>query len=280
MRLRLLKELDEKDVIELTPEWLAAEYDRLNKELFGGKLGPCAFGIFTTGKGQNGGVLGWFRITGPSVRVSNRNRKMYQLDLWGEKNYVTRENFVAICKPKIELNGNYRWTKKGASSVLLHEMCHYYCNMEGWRPKQHHGTEFKAIAFYVSQKSNGTFPVERIANAEMMQSVELNAATAEKKQRRTDAKLSRISVLLIYMFDGTVRMLTTSSRNLINDIIAHEARKGRCSKIMISSDPELKQSLADQRRLVESRSYRFWSLTPTEVQNMERYNFNVEWQRG
>lgn len=43
-----------------TTEWVQANYYKLNKELFNGKLGLCKLRPFTKGKGANGNILGWF----------------------------------------------------------------------------------------------------------------------------------------------------------------------------------------------------------------------------
>lgn len=34
-----------------TPQWMAEKYDEMNMKLFRNELGPCDFGIFTSGKG-------------------------------------------------------------------------------------------------------------------------------------------------------------------------------------------------------------------------------------
>ena len=42
-----------------TVEWMAAKYAEMNEQLFGGQLGQCDFDVFTTGRGSEGGTLGW-----------------------------------------------------------------------------------------------------------------------------------------------------------------------------------------------------------------------------
>ena len=69
MILREIGEIEDKrELMTPTVEWMARKYDEMNQTLFGGELGACSFKIFTTGKGSQGGVLGWFRITTNSIR--------------------------------------------------------------------------------------------------------------------------------------------------------------------------------------------------------------------
>lgn len=281
MKLRLLTEIDEKDVIEVTPQWMSAEYDRLNASLFGGKLMACDFALFTTGKGSEGGTLGWFKLTGSNLYVSKREHRIYKKDYWGDKTYITRENFVELCKPRIELNGNYRWTRKAAISTLVHEMCHYYCNMNGWRPVQHHGNEFRSIAFHVSQKSNEFFTVERIAKAEQMDQMELNSVMAAKKQRRMENKKSRVIATFLFMSNGTVRYLNACGWNLVELIKKEEAVRGnRCDKILASQDAELVEKLFSEGYRHVMRTYRYWDFTNKPILNeLENYDILKVWEK-
>ena len=281
MKLRLLSEIDEKDVVEVTPEWLSAQYDILNKKLFGGELGQCTFGIFTTGRGSQGGVLGWFKITGPGVYLETRTRRIYKRDYQG-KVYVNKDNFFEICKPRIELNGNYRWTKKAALSTLVHEMCHYRCNMHGYRPTQHHGSEFRSVAFEVSRRSRDIFTVERIASAEMMDTVELNSVAAEKKKRREENKKSRLIAVLVYLNNGTIRLVMTSSKDVIEEIVSFESKQNRCSKIVYSNDPDLKAFLIEKGYRTDTRSYRYWEIQNARdvLAEIGKYEFTTLWECG
>ena len=59
-----------------TVEWMAQKYQEMNEKLFGGELGYCDFNIFTTGRGSEGGTLGWFKITARNIRIRRYNRRM------------------------------------------------------------------------------------------------------------------------------------------------------------------------------------------------------------
>ena len=281
MKLRPINELNENDVIELTPQWMATEYDRLNASLFDGKLMECQFGLFTTGKGSQGGTLGWFKMTGRNLWVSKQSRRIYTRGGLGdsEKIWINKENFVEYCKPKIELNGNYRWTKKAALSTLVHEMCHYYCNMNGWRPAQHHGPDFMSIAFHVSQKSNEFFTVERVARAEQMSEVELNSEFAEKKKKREEAKKAKVIMTFIFMANGTVRLVNALNNEVVNNIVRLEFTGSRCKKIVVSRDPALMDVVFSRGYKGTMRAYRFWEVQNEDfVKELDNYDTQVKWE--
>lgn len=280
MKLRPINELNENDVIEVTPQWMATEYDRLNASLFDGKLMECQFGLFTTGKGSQGGTLGWFRMTGTGLFITSQTKRIFARGGLGnaDKIWINKENFVKYCKPKIELNGNYRWTRKAALSTLVHEMCHYYCNMNGWRPAQSHGREFMAIASHVSQKSNEFFTVERVARAEQMSEVELNGEFAEKKKKREEAKKAKVIMTFIFMVNGTVRLVNALNDAVVDNIVRTEFMGSRCKKIVVSRDPALMDVVFNKGYKGTMRAYRFWEVQNEDfVRNLNQYDTQVKW---
>ena len=197
MKLKLITEINQNELIDITPEWMSEKYDLMNRQLFGGKLGHCDFGIFTTGRGKNGGVLGWFKITGRNLKYNRQSRRMFVYNQYtGEKDYIDYDNFVQLCKPKIELNGNYRWTEKAALSTLVHEMCHYYNHMYGWVPRQSHGTDFRDIAYVVSSRSKGIFTVERVASAEQMDEMDFTDTMKDFNNRRASKGIHVFKLVL------------------------------------------------------------------------------------
>ena len=277
--MKLLTEIDESQVINLTTDWMAREYDRMNQQLFGGSLGSCDFGIFTTGKGSEGGTLGWFKITGQGVMIRRSTRRLFKKDIWGDEVWVTRQNFVPICKPRIELNGNYRWTQKAALSTLVHEMCHYYCNMYGHRPVQHHGPEFRDIAWTVSKKSGEFFTVERIARAEQMNEMELNAQMQAKRDTRRENKASKVIAVFVFMKNGEVRLVNAQNWNVVGEVERYETTHGKCEKIMYSQDPELIDYLFKHRYGSTMRTYRYWTITNNPVIGMlPQYEMQTRWE--
>jgi len=171
----MLTEVDDKQLIAITPEWMKEKFDEMNQLLFNGELKPCRLGLFTTGKGSQGHTLGWFKHSNLrwDVRTTyNGKHPCYVIDYWGDKVWLDGDNFNKYANPEIQLNGHYNWTEKAALSTLVHEMCHYYDFKDGWEPMQAHGPNFRRIAEMVSRKSNEFFTVERLAKAEQMQQMD------------------------------------------------------------------------------------------------------------
>ena len=77
-----------------TVEWMAERYNEANQKLFNGALGECDFNVFTTGRGSQGGTLGWFKIAARGIMVDRHSRKMFKQG-W-DRVYVDRKNFVEI----------------------------------------------------------------------------------------------------------------------------------------------------------------------------------------
>lgn len=63
-----------------TVEWMGKKYNEMNMQLFNNELGDCNFAIFTTGRGSEGGVLGWFKITAKNIRANRSDRHMFKMD--------------------------------------------------------------------------------------------------------------------------------------------------------------------------------------------------------
>ena len=186
MKLKLITEANQNELMEITTQWMAEKYNEMNQQLFNGELGGCDFSIFKTGKGSRGNVLGWFKMCGSGIKYNRSDRRLYYYNPYyvQPKTYINRNNFVELCKPRIELNGNYRWTEKAALSTLVHEMCHYYNVMYGYEPTRAHGREFKEIAAYVSSKSNCIFTVQRLASAEQMNEMDFTDSMKDFNNKR------------------------------------------------------------------------------------------------
>ena len=164
-------------------QWMAEKYEEMNQQLFNGELGACSFAIFTSGRGSEGGVLGWFKITARNIRIDRYSRRMFA-NYGFDRTYIDKSNFVDLCRPQIELNGNYTGTEHSFLATLAHEMCHYYTYMNGYAPKQGHGREFKDIGSIVSYRSNGMFTIQRLASAEQMTEMELSDEMKAKRAKR------------------------------------------------------------------------------------------------
>ena len=239
-----------------TREWMAAKYAEMNEQLFNGSLGNCSFDIFTTGRGSQGGTLGWFKIKGSRILIERRSRRMYK-DGW-DRIYINRSNFADLCYPTIELNGNYTGTEYGFLATLVHEMCHYYTYMNGYAPKQWHGPEFKEIGYIVSSRSNGLFTIQRLATAEEMSQLELSDEMKEKRAKRLANKKSSVSAVLVFTTNGKVKLTMTSSQNLIDTISNEENRRGE--NVITTNDSSVIDYLFSKGYRKNMRTWRYWSL--------------------
>ena len=282
----ILNEIDEKNLFVPDIEWMKVNYEKMNNLLFDGKLGECNFKIFKTGIGSNGNALGWFSITCENLKYNRESRRMYKYNPYGlsgynDKLWINKENFYKICKPVIELNGNYRWTQKSALSTLVHEMCHYYTYMNGYKPLQGHGKEFKNIAAYVSSKSNDFFTVERIASAEEMNEIELDTNIAARNQRRQENKESRIILMFLFMENGEIRLVNANSMKLVDFIVynyKNNKYKGstKIKEIKISTDERLKRIIFDEGYKNACTTYRYWNVENKPfINDLNNYNLQT-----
>lgn len=239
------------------PQWMAEKYNEMNQLLFNGALGACDFAIFTSGRGSEGGVLGWFKITARNIRVDRYSRRMFANQGWN-KAYIDKNNFVDLCRPRIELNGNYTGTEHSFLATLAHEMCHYYTYMNGYAPKQGHGREFKDIGSIVSYRSNGMFTIQRLASAEQMTEMELSDEMKAKRAKRLANKKSSVTAIIVFTKEGKVKLTMTSSQSLINMISTTE--EGRGDNVVTTNDAEIIEYLFGKGYRKNMRTWRYWSL--------------------
>lgn len=259
-----------------TEDWMEEKYQEMNRLLFNGELGDCQFGLFTTGEGSQGGVLGWFKITGRNMKVRRSTRRMFYRNWQGDVD-ITRDNFVYYCQPRIELNANYHGKEESFLTTLVHEMCHYYTYMDGKAPVQAHGREFKMACAMVQSTSGGRFTIQRVATAEQMSGLELNDEMKEKRQKRLDNKKSKTTILVYWDRNGRTKLVTTTDKRLVNHIKSNEY-----SKLIVSNDTNLFEMLYNLRyrnnmRLGGTRhpSWRYWDVTGKDWLN-ELDNYDIE----
>lgn len=240
-----------------TIEWMAVKYAEMNEQLFNGSLGNCSFDIFTTGRGSQGGVLGWFKMKGSRILISRQSRRLYK-DGW-EITYINRQNFVQLCYPTIELNGNYSGTEHGFLATLVHEMCHYYTYMNGYAPRQAHGPEFKEIGSIVSSRSNGLFTIQRLASAEDMAQLELSDEMKAKREKRLNNKKASVTAIIVMTQEGKVKLTITSNQNLIN-LITNTEKNERNENVVTTNDSSVIDYLFSKGYRKNMRTWRYWSL--------------------
>ena len=260
-----------------TVNWMAEKYDEMNAKLFGGQLGQCDFNIFTSGRGSQGRTLGFFRMNGRGLKIEIATRKMFRHDDWfpNDKEYVNKSNFYSVCRPSIELNDNYSGTEHAFLGTLVHEMCHYYTYMNGYAPKQGHGTEFRNIAYRVSYKSNGEFSIQRLASAEEMQNFELSDEMKAKREKRLSNKKASLMAIFVYNINGTVKLSTTSSQALANRII-DSYKKLDVPKVVVSNDLRLIELLYSHGYRRNFRTWRYWNVENTDwIKTIDNYDIKV-----
>ena len=276
----LFEDADERQFIDLTTDWMAKEYDRMNQALFDGKLGGCKFEIFTSGRGSQGRTLGHFYMDRQGLKFKRNTRQIFVYDWNGREKFVTYETFIDICHPTIGLNGNYKWTYKGALSTLVHEMCHYYTYMRGYAPTRGHGPEFYSIARQVSAKSNEFFTVQRLATAEEMSELELDPALKAKKEARQEKRMMSFTPVLVFMKDDTVRLVNSQTPGLITKIVQISKEKRNVEAVYASQDEEVKRFIFSTPKKGISRTYRFYTITKDDpiVQEFLHHKFDTWYQ--
>ena len=115
----------------------------------------------------------------------------------------------------------YKFNEYGAILVLIHEMCHYRVEYNGYYPKQSHGPEFRNVCSHVSYMTNGTISIERLLNAESV-GIEAGEELTAKRQRKEDSILRRLNYHLVVINNGSnIEFLNISGFNVINEIISY-----------------------------------------------------------
>ena len=260
--------------IKPTTEWMTKWYDIMNKRLFNGELGDCILRPFTTGKGSNGRTLGWFKITASNIKVDRSTRRIFKSDYYSRQ-YVDRSSFPSICKPCIELNANYSAPEDSWLNTLVHEMCHYYTYMYGYAPKQGHGPEFREIGAIVSSKSNGLITIQRLASAEEMTHFDLDANIKQKNQERLDRKKSNLNVCVIILDNKQVRLVTTTSMKLVDEIATLHNTKNDTLYFGCSHETGLVDLLYSKGYRSSMRTYRYWDISNASWLNiLPEYQWN------
>ena len=257
--LKYLKESIETETEKFLPsvDWLKEHYTLLNSTLFNGRLGDCDFEV----KNLPPKTLGRFSLQNNYVKANSRTRRMF-ITRGFEDIFINPKNFAEICQPLIEINALFIGSKKSWLSTLLHEMCHYYVEMQGFYPKQGHGPEFQNIAAIVSSKSNNLFPVQRIASAEQMSEFQLDSTVQKKRQQRTLNKKNKTNFIFIELSSGEIKLVTTSQWGLINLWIIKAQNQNNIKRIIICTDPEICSELFDAGYRKDFRTLKYYPVKP------------------
>ena len=165
---------------------------------------------------------------------------------------------MRLCKPRIELNGNYTGTEQSFLATLAHEMCHYYTYMNGYCPKQGHGREFKEIGQIVSQRSNGMFTIQRLASAEQMSEMELSDEMKAKREKRLSNRKSSVTAVIVFTPEGKIKLSITSNERLVN--LIKTTSEGYGEKVIVTNNADVIDYLFAKGYKKNMRTWRYWSL--------------------
>ena len=248
--------------------WMSRRYDEMNRILFNGSLGECAFVIFTSGRGSQGRTLGVFSMTAKGLKCDRFTRKIYKESVSDGiymSQYVGRHNFESVCQPQIALNGNYTGTEYGFLATLVHEMCHYFTYMNGKAPTQAHGHEFYRIGDIVSERSGGLFTIQRLATAEEMAHLELSDEMKEKKEKRIANKKASVCAVFDFRAPSDVHLTITKSQELINTICNFSRNNIHSEKVVLTRDANVIDLLFSKGYNKVSRTWRYWLITDNEI---------------
>lgn len=255
---------DDSREFTLTPSWMYAMYDKFNREIFGGVLPECRLVI---GKCAKSNWLGEFSLSkgrGVTRLYANGNTRKIMVDYFNGFEHssipINKENIVQYCNPTIILSNMYRFNEYGAILVLIHEMCHYRVEYNGFYPKQAHGPEFRSVCSRVSYMTNGTISIERLLDAESV-GIEASEELVAKRQRKEDSILRRLNYHLVVINNGSeIELLNIGNSNVINDIVSYNNKKGNKFSIYKIIDSDIISELYNKNFTHFMRTYRCWNV--------------------
>ena len=104
--------------MQIDTDWLAVNFDRFNKDHFGGRLVP------------------------PKFSVNNARTRLGSMAFKWKRSLLKRESYDYV----IRLSNYYDIPEVEFRNVLLHEMIHYYIAVNRFHDDSAHGTMFRSIA--------------------------------------------------------------------------------------------------------------------------------------
>ena len=147
--------------------------------------------------------------------------------------------------------------------------------MYGYAPKQGHGPEFREIGAIVSSKSNGLITIQRLASAEEMTHFDLDADIKQKNQERLDRKKSNLNVCVIILDNKQVRLVTTTSMKLVDEIANLHNTKNDTLYFGCSHETGLVELLYSKGYRSSMRTYRYWDISNASWLNiLPEYQWN------
>ena len=110
--------------MQIDTEWIAVNFDRFNKENFGGRLTP------------------------PKFSVNNARTRLGSMAFNWKRSLFKRETYDYV----IRLSNYYDIPEVEFQNVLLHEMIHYYIAVNHFKDDSVHGTMFRSIAQRINKQ--------------------------------------------------------------------------------------------------------------------------------
>ena len=104
--------------------WMERQFDRFNKEYFGGRLTP------------------------PKFSVNNARTRLGSMAFKWKRSLFKRETYDYV----IRLSNYYDIPEVEFQNVLLHEMIHYYIAVNRFKDDSVHGTMFRSIAQRINKQ--------------------------------------------------------------------------------------------------------------------------------
>ena len=110
--------------MQIDTEWIAVNFDRFNKDYFGGRLTP------------------------PKFSVNNARTRLGSMAFKWKRSLFKRETYDYV----IRLSNYYDIPEVEFQNVLLHEMIHYYIAVNHFKDDSVHGTMFRSIAQRINKQ--------------------------------------------------------------------------------------------------------------------------------
>ena len=110
--------------MQINTEWIAVNFDRFNKDYFGGRLTP------------------------PKFSVNNARTRLGSMAFKWKRSLFKRETYDYV----IRLSNYYDIPEVEFQNVLLHEMIHYYIAVNHFKDDSVHGTMFRSIAQRINKQ--------------------------------------------------------------------------------------------------------------------------------
>ena len=110
--------------MQINTEWIAVNFDRFNKDYFGGRLTP------------------------PKFSVNNARTRLGSMAFKWKRSLLKRESYDYV----IRLSNYYDIPEVEFQNVLLHEMIHYYIAVNRFKDDSVHGTMFRSIAQRINKQ--------------------------------------------------------------------------------------------------------------------------------